>query len=283
MKKNLSCKSLIAALLCGLMLMAVLPLTAYAQDGPPIFVDPYYSSPDQAIIVEAPPFEPAYTEQPAEVAPYQDSMFQYAHYGTVASTRLTVRREPDSNSSGYGKITNGQSCKIVGRYGGWLILDLSSLGLPDAPEGIGFVKSNLIRENPYWIATTQYTLMYATPWQKTNLENGEQSDRVFLVLEEEYPFYAVQCTEHAAGTSFIYQSDVGRYSRDGENLYVCAEDKVPLLDSPYGNQISTIDRFTIVNVDSNYGDYTRVTVNFRDYNAAYSGWVKTQYIQKIAN
>ena len=72
-------------------------------------------------------------------------------------------------------------------------------------------------------------------------------------------------------------------SRDGENLYVCAEDKVPLLDSPYGNQISTIDRFTIVNVDSNYGDYTRVTVNFRDYNSAYSGWVKTQYIQKIAN
>ncbi len=280
MKKNHSCKILIAALLLGLMLMAIMPLTAYAQDGPPIYVEPY--SPGQAIIVEAPPFEPAATEVPQASIPYQESMYQYAHYGTVISSQLTVRREPDSNSSGYGRIKNGQSCKILGKYGGWLILDLSSLGLDGAPEGIGFVKSNLVKEDPFWIVLTQYTLMYATPWQSMNLENGEQTDRVLLIIEEQYPFYAVQCKENSAGTSFIYQSDVGSYSRDGENLYVCVEDNVPLLDSPSGNPISTIDKFTIVNVDSYYGDYCHVTVNFRDYNA-YSGWVKTQYIQKVAN
>ena len=214
--------------------------------------------------------------------PYQQYYYNYAHPGTVICTQLTVRTDPSTTASEYGKLKNGQSCSILGQYGEWYIIDLASCNYKDHPTGYGFAKEALIKQDPYWIVLTQYTYMYTTPWQKANKRNGEQSGRVCLVIEEEYPFYAIQCREYTAGTSFVFQWDVGQYSKAGQNLYVCVEDSIPIYDSPWGQQIKTVDKFTIVDVDSVSGIYSHIVVNAGTAKE-FSGWIQSQYIQKIIN
>ncbi len=226
--------------------------------------------------------------------------YNYTISGTVICRQLNVRSEPKTSAKSYGKLKNGQTVIIVGEYDDWTVVDLSSCGFN--MQGTGYVKKGLIKPDPHWIVLTQYTNLYATPWQMTNPKNGEQSGRVMLVIEENYPFYAVQCCEETPGTSFIYMGDVGQYSQYGQNLYVVAEKNVPIYDAPWGRQISTLDRFTIVNVEAggygysgiqeypfeNYEQYYEsdgfyyVTVNYGQ-NDAFSGYVPIQYIQKIIN
>ncbi len=280
MKKNRSGWTLFLAVLICISCIASLTCNAYA-DG--IYVEPVQGIP----FPPTPIPEQDYSYYPEYTAPdysyeYYQYLYPYSHTGTLVCSRATVRKSPSASSGEYGKLKNGQTCVIVGKYNEWLIIDLASCNFNSNPSGYGYVKEGLIKSDPYWIVTTQYTYLYATPWQSANLRNGEQSNRVFLVIEENYPFYAVQCTESTAGSSFIYQWDIGRYSKDGQDLYVIAEDKVPILDGPYGRQTSTLERFTIVNVTGYNGEYYYVTVNVGTNNE-FSGWVKSQYCQKIIN
>ena len=226
--------------------------------------------------------------------------YNYSRPGTVLCRQCNVRSEPKTNAKSYGKLKNGQTVTIVGEYGDWTIVDLSSCGFNT--QGTGYVKKGLIVPDPCWIVLTQYTNFYATPWNINGYKNGEQSGRVVLLIEEYYPFYAIQCCESTPGTSFIYMSDVGQYSQYGQNLYVVADEKVPVCDAPWGRQISSLDRFTIVNVLSggyansgiqdypfdNYDQcyendgYYYVAVNYGQQDEYY-GYIKTQYLQKIIN
>jgi hypothetical protein len=233
---------------------------------------------------------------------YYNYLYPYTRQGTVLCRQLNVRVSPKTSAKSYGKLKNGQTCTIVGQYNDWIMVDLNSCGLSGDGQSFGFVKYGLIEFDPGWIVLTQYTNLYATPWQTFNYKNGEQSGRVLLVIEQNYGYYAVQCCESTPGTSFIYAGDVGQYSQYGQNLYVVAEDKVPVYDAPWGRQISTLDRFTIVDVAyGGYGNtgiqqypfetydecyendgFTYVTVNYGQENA-YGGYINSQYLQKIIN
>lgn len=213
--------------------------------------------------------------------PYEPYFYQYAHPGTVVCSQLTVRTEPSTGARELGKLKNGQPCYIRGMYNDWYIIDLSSCGISSSAP-YGFAKEALIKQDPYWIVLTKYTYMYATPWQKECKRNGEQMNRVCFVIEEEYPFYAVQCKELTPGTSFIYMQDVGQYSQPDQNLYVTVYDPIPVLDSPYGNQITSVGKFFIADVDSAYDMYYHIVINAGAENEI-SGWVDSMYLQKIIN
>ncbi len=262
MKKNISCNFLRTALVSFLLVCMVfvcMPINGFATG-----IDEAYF----------------YFDCDATTPASDNHYYQYSQTGTVVCSQLTVRSEPSASSSEIGKMKNGQTCTIVGRQDDWLIVDVSSCRFQDVYWGYGYVKDNLIKLDPYWIATTQYTELFATPWENS-LKNGEQYDRVFLVIGEQYPFYAVQCKEYSAGTSFIRMQDVGRYSQDGQNLHVCAEDDVLLYEGPYGDPIRTVDKFTIVNVDMVDGDYCHVvSMDSQDY---FDGWMQNHFIQRIAN
>ena len=272
----------------SVMLLAILAiLLVYVLFGTLMSTEAYADGYNEgAYIVQDMPYEvypPTYPEIYVEPAnPYAQYFYPYSHTGTVVCSRCTLRSEPNARSQEYGKLTNGMTCKIAGKYEDWLIIDMSSVHVSNNPGGYAFVKSGLIKQDPYWIATTQYTYLYATPWQTDNMRNGEQSDRFFLVIEEQYPFYAVQCTERAAGTSFIYQWDIGQYSKEGQNLYLCVEDQVPVYEVPTGNVICTVDRYTIVNVNGQSNGMYHVTVNPGTSNEFY-GCVNTQHFQRIIN
>lgn len=211
-----------------------------------------------------------------------DVDYQYNRSGTVHCSRVTVRSAPDSSSSGYGKLRNGQTCTIVGETGGWWIIDLSSCGFADHTYGYGYAKRDLISLDPSWIVVDPYTYLYTDPWYSGKL-NGEQYDRVYLVISESAEFYCVQCTEDAAGSSFIRKYDVPQYSQEWQNLYVIAENNVPMRDNPDGSTINTLSRYTIVNVESwdGYGYYYVRVLSDTDYE--YCGWVNRQYVQKVIN
>lgn len=218
----------------------------------------------------------AHAEGPADVE------YQYSHYGTVHCSQLTVRSSPSTGASAYGKLKNGQTCEIVGETGEWWIIDLGSCNFDSYQSGYGYAKRDLITIDPVWIAIQPYTILYIDPWY-TAKHNGEQLERVYLVLSESPDFYCVQCTEDTAGSSFIRKSDVPRYSSDWQSLYVIAAKNVPMYDNPGGTQISTLDRFTIVNVESwNGDDFYYVRVNIGSPNE-YCGWVEQQYVQRIIN
>ena len=224
----------------------------------------------------------ASTSANAETNPYQPYYYQYSHTGTVICTQLTVRTEPSTSAREYGVLKNGQSCTILGKYGDWYIIDLSSCNYKNYPSGYGFAKESLIEQDPFWIVLTKYTDMYANPWRISNKKNGEQSGRVMLVIEENYPFYNVQCRESTAGSSFIYTWDVGQFSSPGQNLHVIVEDNVPILDPDNGIVFKKLSKYTIVNVKSVSGEYSLVALDY-DTITEYLGWVKTQYVQRIAN
>lgn len=218
----------------------------------------------------------AYAESPA------DLVYQYSRPGTVHCSRLTVRSSPSTSGSEYGKLKNGQTCTILGEENGWWIVDLASCGFSNHSSGYGYAKKSLISLDPCWIVVDPYTYLYTDPWY-SGKSNGEQLERVYLVLSENPEFYCVQCTESAAGSSFIRKSDVPRYSNDWQSLYVIAADNVPLFDNPGGVQINTLARFTIVSVSSWDGSsyyYVRVNPDTPD---EYCGWVELQYVQRVIN
>lgn len=211
---------------------------------------------------------------------YSPYMFQYSQTGIVLCTQLTIRTEPSTSASEYGKLNNGQTCTIIGQYDEWYIIDLSSLDggyFFSSYNPYGFIKSSLVKLNPYWITLTQYTNLYADPWG-SGVKNGEQSGRTMLVISESQDYYCVQCRDFNAGSSFIRKWDVGQYYTDGQVRYLVAEDGVPMYDSPWGDQVSKLSMYTIVTIDAYSDIYCHVTVNGGE-----SGWVKAHYIQQIIN
>ncbi len=208
---------------------------------------------------------------------YDMYLYGYNRTGVCICTQCTLRATPSTNGTSVGRLRNGETCYIVGQYGN----DWFMVGLGDG--SYGFVKAGLVKADPMWIVLTKYTYLYATPWDTGDfggLRNGEQSGRAMLVLGQRGSYYAVQCREGTAGTSFVHTWDVGSYS-NGANLYVCAE-QVDLLDSPSGTKVTTADRFTIVTVDSMSGDYYHVVVNAGTAEET-SGWVLSRFIHPVIN
>ncbi len=133
------------------------------------------------------------------------------HYGIVICTRLTVRDRASTGGASLAKLKNGQPVKILGvtADSSFYLLDPESCGISDTTRyPYGYVKTELVKIDPYFIATTRLTNLYATPWS-TALKNGEQNNRFFLVIDQYNDWYAVQNAESTPGTAFIRTRDVG--------------------------------------------------------------------------
>ena len=214
-----------------------------------------------------------------DVTPY---LYAEPHQGVVICTQLTVRGRASTNASALGRLKNGQLCSIVGHYNDWYIIDLAASGLTSNTNTYGFVREGLVRQDPYWIVTTQYTYLYASPWRIDNLRNGEQANgRVLLVVEENYPWYCVQCKETSAGSAFVRFSDIGQFSQAGQNLYVVAEDKVPFYTDDWKNA-GELSRLTIADVIDVSGEYSRVLL-YAGTDKETTGWVRSFSLHRIVN
>ena len=205
-------------------------------------------------------------------------------YGIVICRQMTVRDRPSTNGASYGMIKNGQPVKILGKSqdGNFYMVDLASCGFQNAGDAtVGYVKSSLIKIDPQFLASTKLTDIYATPWS-TQLKIGEHVDRFWLVIDQNYNWYAVQAMESSVGAGFILSSDVGNYS-GYQQKYLITWDNVPLLDEASWSQIQTLKRFSVGTfVQMGGNDYTLLVFNQGQPNE-FRGWVSDQYIAPIIN
>ncbi len=224
----------------------------------------------------------------ANVATYWDSvsqanLFYEPHYGIVTCRNMTIRDRAATSGTSYGSIKNGQPVKILGISGdgNFYMIDLASCGFQNTGAATyGFGKASLIKIDPQFLACTRLTDIYATPWS-TSLKIGEHVDRYWLVLDQNYGWYAVQAMESTAGTGFILSSDIGYYS-NYQQKYIITWNNVPLLDEYSWAQTRTLDRFSVGNVYSVSGDYTLLVFN-EGQATEYRGWVSNQFVAPIIN
>lgn len=212
----------------------------------------------------------------------QSNLYYEARYGIVICRQMNVRDRASTNGKSYGQIKTGQPVKILGisSDGNFYMLDLASCGFKSTGSATyGFAKSSLIKADPQFIASTKLTNLYATPWS-TALKNGEQSGRFFLIIDQNYNWYAVQATESGVGTSFIMNSDIGNYSNYQTKYVVTWETQ--LLDENTWNQIQTLKRFSVGTLYSMNGDYTLLVFD-EGQPTEIRGWVSNQYIAPIIN
>ncbi len=207
------------------------------------------------------------------------------HVGIVLGTKLTVREKPATNAPSLGSVKNGKPVKILGitklndPNNAFYLVDLPSTGIKNAdPHSVGYIKVSLMKMDPYYIAVKKLTNLYATPWS-TELKNGEQNDRFFLVIDEGPNWYAVQTTSDSAGTSFIRAGDVANYSK-GVLQYVVTWE-TPLYDEYTWAQTRTVKRFTVGRLISSGGDY--VLLAFSDKNGEYRGWIPYENASPLVN
>jgi len=213
-----------------------------------------------------------------DISPY---LYAEPHPGIVVCTQLTVRNRPATGGKQIGQLKNMQICTIVGKYNDWYILDTYESGLPSDAYAYGYAKDSLILQDPYWVVTTKYTPLYCSPWRMDNLRNGEQSGRVLLVIEENYPWYCVQCKESTAGSSFVRREDIGQYSTAEQNLYVVVQDKAELLSEDWA-PVETLSRTTIADVIETRGAYSHVRL-YAGTDKETIGWILSKYLQRIVN
>ena len=214
----------------------------------------------------------------------QSYLYNTVRYGIVICRQMKIRDQAGTRGHEYGTIKNGQPVKILGtsQDGNYYMIDLASCGFQGyGPGEYGFGKASLIKADPEFIATTKLTNLYATPWT-TELKNGEQTGRFFLVIDQSNGWYAVQANESAVGTAFILSRDVGNYS-NGREKYVVTWN-CPLLDEDTQNEIMTLKRFTVCDVGyyKEDSEYTLVIINEGRQDEA-RGWVQSQYIARIIN
>ncbi len=205
------------------------------------------------------------------------------HYGIVLCTRITVRDRASTSGASLAKLTNGQPVKILGitQNNTFYLLDPETCGITDtARYPYGYVKADLIKMDPTFLAATKTLNLYATPWS-SRLKNGEQGDRFFLVIDQYEGWYAVQNKESNPGTSFIRTRDVTRYNTTLENLQVVVWD-APLYDALSWAQINTVKRFTVGRVDDSNGAYTLMVFN-AGTSSEYSGWIPSHYVAPLVN
>ena len=213
---------------------------------------------------------------------HQAYMYNVPRYGIVICRQMKVRDQPATKGREYGTIKNGQPVKIVGtsQNGDFYLVNLASCGFSGIdPDACGFAKASLIRIDPQFIATTKLTNLYATPWS-TELKNGEQTGRFFLVIDQYNDWYAVQTNESTVGTSFIRSRDVGNYSNYSTKYVVTWE--TSLLDEYSYSPIQKLKRFSVGTAYSINNDFSMLIFNEGQANEV-RGWVSTQYIAPIIN
>ena len=208
------------------------------------------------------------------------------HVGIVLGTKLTVREKPATNGVSLGSVKNGRPMRILGitqlnnPASAFYLVDLPSCGIKNAdPGSVGYVKASLVRMDPYFIAVTKLINLYATPWS-TDLKNGEQNDRFFLVVDEGPGWYAVQTTDGSAGTSFIRSGDVGSYSKAGLQYVITWE--APLYDETTWTQTRTVKRFSVGRLITSGGDYVLLAFN-EGKSGEYRGWVPFECASPLIN
>lgn len=213
---------------------------------------------------------------------YNAYVYNVPRYGIVICRQMKVRDQPATKGHEYGSIKNGQPVKIMGtsQNGDFYLVNLASCGFPGVdPNACGFAKASLIKIDPQFIATTKLTNLYATPWT-TELKNGEQTGRFFLVIDQNGGWYAVQANESAVGTAFILARDVGNYSQYSTK-YVVTWD-TSLLDEYSYSPIQSLKRFSVGTAYSINSDFSMLIFNEGKANEV-RGWVPTQYIAPIIN
>ena len=213
-------------------------------------------------------------------------MYNGTHTGIVLCTQLTVREKPSTSAASLGTVKNGHPMLILGisqignPNNAFYLVDLPSCGAKNAdPGSVGYVKASLVKMDPYFVATTKSTNLYATPWS-TDYKNGEQNNRFFLVIEEYPNWYAVQTANDSAGTSFIRTSDVGWYSSGVEKRVITWE--TPVYDETTWAQIQTVKRLTVASFVTVSGDYTLLVFNEGKSNQ-FRGWVPTYCVAPLVN
>lgn len=215
-------------------------------------------------------------------------LYRYSgnHVGIVLATRLTVRERPATNAASLGSVKNGRPMRILGitrlddPANAFFLVDLPSCGVKDAdPGSVGYVKVSLVKLDPYFIAATRLTNLYATPWS-TELKNGEQNDRFFLVVDEGPGWYAVQTISDSAGTSFIRTGDVGNYSKGALQYVVTWE--TPLYDEVTWTQTRTVKRFAVGRLISSGGDHVLMVFD-EGKSTEYRGWIALEHASPLVN
>ena len=205
-------------------------------------------------------------------------------YGIVICRQMSVRDRPATNGTTYGQLKNGQPVKIIGKSqdGEFYMVDLASCGFQNTGAATyGFAKSSLIKIDPQFLASTKLTNIYATPWS-TQLKIGEHVDRFWLVLDQQYNWYAVQAMESSVGAGFILSSDIGNFS-NYQQKYLVTWDNIPLLDEYSMVQTQTLRRFSVGTfVQMGGNDCTLLVFNQGQPNE-FRGWVSDQYIAPIIN
>ena len=216
----------------------------------------------------------------------QAYLYTESHNGIVLCTRMTVRDRASTAGKSLGTIRNGQPVKIMGitqvnnPANAFYLVDLASCGIKNAtPGSYGYVKTSLIKMDPFFVATTKTTNLYATPWS-TDLKNGEQGNRFFLVIGESANWYAVQTADGSAGTSFIRTGDIGWYSTGSTN-YVITWD-TPVYDETTWAQIQTVKRLSVGSLVTMNSDHYLLVFNQGKANE-FRGWVPSLYIAPLVN
>jgi len=223
----------------------------------------------------------------ADGASYYDGntdsyLYNEPRLGIVICRQMNVRDRAATSGATLGQIRNGQPVKIMGtsRDGNFYALDLESCGITNQGAGaVGFAKASLIKMDPEFIATTKLTNLYATPWT-TELKNGEQTGRFFLMLGQYNNWYAVQAMETSPGTAFIRTGDVGQYS-PYYAMYVVTWDS-PAYDGNTWAQIAAVKRFSVGRLMNVGSDYTLLLFN-EGKNNEYSAWIPNLYVAPIIN
>jgi len=213
---------------------------------------------------------------------YNANMFSTPHTGIVICNKMNLRPTASTSGSTLASISNGMPVKILGitTNNQYYLVDLESCGV-SGKGTVGYGKAGLIKIDPYFVATTKYTLLYATPWSAGGLRNGEQNNRFFLVLAEQGGWYAVQEMTSSPGTSFIRTGDVGRYTQTAGTTYVVTW-KAPVYDENSWNRIQDVERYTPATFAGSAGDYTLLIFNEGKANE-FRAWILSQYTALVIN
>jgi len=125
-----------------------------------------------------------------------------------------------------------------------------------------------------WIVLTQYTTLYATPWEDYH-KNGEKvSDTFMRVISENRDYYCVRLND---GVAFIKKSDVGYY--EGGNAYYVRKDAT-IYDAENGERIGNVEKGDIVFPDKI--NKNKAFIYFGEDDSKY-GYIDFGIIEKILN
>ena len=211
----------------------------------------------------------------------QAYMYTEPRYGICICSKMSVRDRASTGGKTLASLTNGQPVRILGvtQDGNWYLLDLESCKVNVNVQGAyGYGKSSLIKIDPEFIGVTSLVNLYATPWS-TDLKNGEQTNRFFLIIDRYSDWYAVQARESNPGTAFIRGSEIGQYSSYSK-LYVVTWD-TKLLDDNHA-EITTVKRFSVCSLITGQGDFAQVVFN-AGTNNEYGGLIENLFLAPIVN